>query len=396
MTAWSGTGFLEVSGTPYEQGLAQGRTARGEIEDNLELVERVKHAAFGNGRQTDYDRLVRENAEYIAAASPDTMAEIEGIAAGSSLDLNLVLGLNLPVYFMAASLPGTQIQDIDSVQCTQVLLQSDMTADGSVLLAKTRDQSSGRYHQLLIKRWITPDRWVVETNTTGSITWPGHGINSDGLALSTSGVWSKRTPVDWSRVRSAWLLANTAIMLRTDSTVEDVRRSIAGHSRLTPVIITAADQTETAVFELTDQDCYEDKVSSGFAVRTNHFTNPALKDLAPTAEEYPSTYERARRATQLVESKRGTWDIASLAAVTADHEGYPQLCVCRHPQRDGDAQTLSSTIVRMSDSAVIGIVGNPCLATPLVSSDTQIVQSRPNVFVVAPGGNTGMSIRNRA
>ncbi|GLY82138.1 C45 family autoproteolytic acyltransferase/hydolase [Actinoallomurus iriomotensis] len=356
MSQWSGIGLVEVEGSAREQGRAQGVALRSEIGDNLRLVERVLKRLEADGHTAEYLRLLRDNERFVARHSPDTLEEIVGIAAGSGFAYDQILALNLPVY---------QVRQFQRLECTQILLRGQATRDGSTLLAKTRDLASGPFHQVLIRRVLPSGRWVVEANISGCVTWPGIGINSDGLALSSSGAWSKRQPVDWARISEGWLLANTSELLRHSTSVRSLRDNLAEHPRLTPVILTAADRESAAVFETTATTQQEIEVSGSHSVRTNHYLSAGLAALAPTEREYPSTHHRIGRATSLIESRLGDWDIPAMAELMSDHDGFPQDSLCRHAQREGESQSLYSVMVRVEDGSVVALLGNPCSTLPL-------------------------------
>lgn len=364
--------FIDVYGTPYEQGRLQGEAARQEIEDNLAAIERARVELAAAGRRFDYDRLTAANEAFVEKESPDTLEEIAGIADGAGVGYREMLLLNLPLYQVGLFLP---------MECTQILLAPPLTADGHTYLAKSRDlRGEETFHQTVLRRTLPNGDWVVEANVTGCVTWPGIGVNSHGFAMSTSGAWSRRTEIDWGRVGSSWLLLNVGVLLRQSRSVAEFTEHLSRHPRLTPVICTAADRQAAAIYEVTPDRVHTHPITTGAGVRTNHTHTPELAASAPTPQEYPSTHHRYDTAVREIGRQAGTWTLASLAGLLADHDGYPQSSICRHRTSPGECRTLYSSIVRVDDGLSVTIMGNPCEQVPL----PEPVDARPGVIVVRP------------
>jgi isopenicillin-N N-acyltransferase-like protein len=366
------THFIDVSGSPYEQGRLQGGAARREIEDNLAFIERGRAELAAMGRRFDYDRLIAANEAFVEKESPGTLEEIAGIAEGAGVSYRDILLLNLPLYQVGSFMP---------MECTQILLAPPQTGDGYTYLAKVRDlRGDDAFHQTVLRRTLSSGDWVVEANVAGCVTWPGIGVNSHGFAMSTSGAWSRRTEIDWGRVRSSWLLLNVGVLLRESRSTAEFAENLARHPRLTPVICTAVDRESASIYEVTAGEVHVLPVTMGVGVRTNHTHTPALAASAPTREEYPSTYHRYEKAVREIQRQAATWTLASLAALLSDHDGFPQSSICRHRERLDDARTLYASIVRVDDGLSVTIMGNPCEKVPL----NEPISAGPGVIVVQP------------
>lgn len=359
---WSATRCIDLSGSPFEQGRQHGSAAKAEIRENLAMVSSVRAEYFSGPEAEAYESLLRDNVEFLKRSHPGVYEEIEGIATGADVTPDEALGLNLPIYFLARSTALGASHGGPALDCSQILLRSEATADGSTWLGKTRDSprvDGRRYHQVAVRRDLGDGRWLQESHVSGSITWPALSSNSDGLAIATSGIWSDRISIDWSRVGEAWTLVNTAELVRDCESVGQVRDALAAHPRLTPVNLTVVDREEAAVFEVTAEDFVEEPVSTAYSVRTNHFCCSSLVPVAPTKEENSSTHSRHERAVRCIEERLGELTGADLIDLLADHEGYPQDSLCRHADSDG-SDTLSATVVRVDDGAMVAILGNPC------------------------------------
>jgi isopenicillin-N N-acyltransferase like protein len=368
--------FAELRGSPYQQGLTQGRIAAANIAANVRITRQVA-AELGGG--ADYQALTRANERFVREASPATLEEVAGLADGAGLPYPDLLALNLPAVQTAHFVPR---------ECTQFVVRPPVTRDGHTYLAKNRDKSRP-YRQIVLRRWLDRQRWVVQANVAGSITWPGIGINSDGLALATSGVWSRRTRIDWDSAGQAWLMLNTDLLLRGCATIEDLSAAISAQPRLTPELCLAADGHGAVVYEITTGEVYAKQVAGPVAVRSNHAHHSSLAGDGPTEAEYPSTYHRWRRADAELRRRAGQWDTVSLAGLLADHDGYPERSLCRHPTGGGGHRTAYSVVIDLDTRGAVALLGNPCTRLRPGPSGATCLRDGPGVIVLpAPGPAT--------
>jgi isopenicillin-N N-acyltransferase-like protein len=363
----SGT-FAELRGSPYEQGVTQGRIAAANIAANVQITRQV---AAELGGALDYQALTRANEQFVRETSPATLEEVAGLADGAGLPYPDLLALNLPAVQTAHFVPR---------ECTQLVVRPPATRDGHTYLAKNRDKSRP-YRQIVLRRWLGGGRWVVQANVAGSITWPGIGINSDGLALATSGVWSRRTQIDWASAGQAWLILNTDLLLRECATLGELSAAISAQPRLTPELCLATDGRSTAVYEITTGQAYAEPVAGPAAVRSNHAHYSSLAAVGPTEAEYPSTFHRWRRADAELRRRAGRWDAASLAGLLADHDGYPEQSLCRHAA--GGHRTAYSVIVDLDTQRVVTLLGNPCRRLQPDGDGPVQLRQGPGVIVLA-------------
>jgi len=361
--------FAELRGDPYQQGLTQGRIAARHIAANVRITRQV---AAELGSAVDYRALTRANEQFVREASPGTLAEVAGLADGARLPYDDLLALNLPAVQTAHFLPR---------DCTQLLVRPPATRDGHTYLAKNRDNRRP-YRQIILRRWLDEERWVVQANVAGSITWPGIGVNSAGLALATSGLWSRRTKIDWDAANAGWLMLNTDILLRDCATMAGLSRAISAQPRLTPELCLATDGRSAAAYEITATRAYTRPVTGPVAVRSNHAHQADLAEDGPTEAEYPSTYHRWRRADAELRRRAGYWDATSLAALLADHDGYPERSLCRHGSGRNGSRTAYSVIVDIDTLTTTALIGNPCRWLRADRAGTAQLRRGPGVLVL--------------
>ncbi|MGH2561627.1 MAG: C45 family autoproteolytic acyltransferase/hydrolase [Thermomicrobiales bacterium] len=351
----SGPGtVLVLAGKPRERGYEHGRLARTDIATNLATVRRNLAAYAARGRAYDYDRVVARNQRFLQRTAPDVLDEIMGIADGADLPFQDVLLLNVPVFLAGQFLPQ---------ECTQILLPPPVTATGRTYHAKTRDfNHESAFRQVVLQRRDADGRETIEVHTAGTITWPGSGINSDGVTISTSGVWSGRQTLDLDRAAEAWFLINPHLLLRQSRTVEDVWEALQAQPRITGLNIVVSDGKRGAAFEATADGEYRHDSEEGGIVRTNHYLTPEIRRLGPTQRDHPSSYHRHQRAAARIEAQRGQWDFSEIVALVGDHDGYPQSSICRHSQGGESADTVYASIATLPAGDFWTIMDHPCMA----------------------------------
>ncbi len=188
--------------------------------------------------------------------------------------------------------------------------------------------------------------------------WPGSGVNDSGVAMSTSGVWSERTNVDWRASATGWILINSHDLLRRARTAGEFAELLGAQRRLSGLNIALADPERRLALEAT---------ATGVTVRdeadhhvlTNHYECPATAPLAPGPDENSSSYHRARTAGRALAAARGLTP-GALAELLADHDGYPQDSLCRHQIEGSGSETTYASIAVLPDLAFYVALGNPC------------------------------------
>jgi isopenicillin-N N-acyltransferase-like protein len=272
LTAWRPASALILDGDARHMGRLHGQGARDDIRFNVAAVRRDIAADMRRGRHYDYDAALDRNLAFLEREAPEVLDEISGIAEGASLPFRDVLLLNVPLFIAAQFLP----QD-----CTQVLLMPPATADGRTYLAKTRDLGNGGFKQVVLHRRYAGGPELIEVHTAGSVTWPGSGLSSHGVAIATSGVWSRRTTIDLDRIGRAWFLINPHLLLRESRSLDDLWERLQAQPRVTGLNIVAADQAGGAAIEATADGALRHQAEDGVIVRSNHYLAPALAEVSP-------------------------------------------------------------------------------------------------------------------
>lgn len=345
--------ILRLRGNPHEQGEIHGRCARTMIARNITQAKQWMEEAAAQGRRYDTRAILQRNERFVEFSAPDVLEEIRGIAEGSALPYEDVLGLNVPLFIVATHLP---------MDCTQILLRPPATSNGETYLAKTRDLR-GHLEHVVLHRMYPDGRKMVEVTVAGSVTWPGSGLNGDRVTYSTSGVWSTRTPLDIDRAASGWILVNTHLLLRHSRSLEEFIAHLRAQPRVCPLNLVACDSTTAEALEVTAKSVHRATDTTGFMVRTNHYLTPEIVHLGPTCDEHPSSHERYATALRRLQNRAGTWTLKRVVALLGDHEGYPQNSICRHAEDGRGADTAYASIAMLPAGTLWVTRGHPCRAS---------------------------------
>jgi predicted choloylglycine hydrolase len=343
-------GAIRLRGSPYASGAIHGEGAAAAIAENLHFMD----AAIAKilKRIPDYTARVDANVAFVRAVAPEVLEEVRGIADGARQPYRRVVMLNFPLYQVASFL---------GQECSQVLLLPARTG-AHVLLGKTRDASNAPWRQIVLWHHYEDGRTSLGVHAAGTITWPGSGINSAGVALSSSGVWQRAGVTPTIDPSKGWLLFNTQLLLRDCASVDEVGQHLDRQPRLGSGVVVAADARGGAAFEATPAEVHRREPHDGVLIATNHFQTPALASCSPTRSEYPSTFVRAERMEQVLRQSGRAWTRGDLLDLLSDHEGFPQDSICRHAKLAGDSRTLYASVAQLPAGSFDVLLGQPCEA----------------------------------
>ncbi|MCI2423344.1 C45 family peptidase [Saccharopolyspora sp. K220] len=340
--------FIDVAGTPQQQGITHGIAAHDLIAANIAAVRRdVAELCTDDAARQRYRKCLDANAEFVRTTAPDAWAELTGIAEGSGIPLADILALNLPAHMVLRWVPN---------ECTQIAVTGQRAA-GRTLVAKTRDMSGNFVEHVALRRRYGDGRRLAEVTVAGSILWPGSGINDSGVAMSTSGVWSAHTAVDWRDSATGWILINSHDLLLKARSAAEFVELLWEQPRLSGLNMVVADLGETLGLEVT-RDHIVHREPADVHVLTNHYVCDPLAALSPAPAQYPSSYLRRQRADELL-AARPEVTAGDLAQLFADEHGGPHNSLARR-QIDGvGAETTYASIAELPSLAFHVVLGNP-------------------------------------
>lgn len=321
--------IIHVTGSAYERGLIHGQQASAKITENLRILDNVI-AQHPEVPREQFDQLVETNRDFASTADPELTSAVRGLAKGSGLPESALWGLNLPAHFLLGRL---------ALDCSQLLLTDERSE--TPLLAKTRDfHRSGAFKQSVLFSQFEDGTRSIACHTSGSLTWPGSGLTSAGVAYSTSGVWSERVTADPVLARSRWLLFNGEIVARQATTAHQFAQLSAAQPRAVGINLVTADATEGYAVELTSEEHSISRAEDGRLIRTNHYTTQSgeFGRLRATAEEYENTYRRERHLLRTTEESPVPWDLASVERLL---DSAP---ICREAEPGSDNITEAASV----------------------------------------------------
>ena len=342
---------VPVYGTPYEQGVQQGRALAAVIAENVKTIR----ADFAKAK-CDMERYIpfmKKNVAFLQKAHPEQIEEMGGIADGSGIPYEDILFINIPAYFMLRYF---------AQECSMILARKNATADGCTYLIKNRDMKM-TVRQAVIEHHYNDGMAITEVNGAGIVTYPGIGLNSHGLALTTTGFWSKKTHVELEDVNSCHMFVNIHLPLAHCKNVAEVLEYLKTSPRMNGLNIIAADKNDAVVIETTrDGMVVAHDDGSGVLYRTNHYLFEEYVALNPDFADYPSTFMRHARIGELLEERRtrGGIRFQDLYRILSDHKNEPVNAICRHPNALTPSETVSTSLVCVEDGELWTTPGNPC------------------------------------
>lgn len=339
---------IEVSGTPFEQGVQEGQQLREIIQKNIQLVkERMERDHLNNDR---YREFVQRNLGFMERRHQDLYEEMKGIAEGSGLPFEDIVWLNIPAYFMS---------EYFNQECSMLMVRGRASADGNTYVIKNRDMSM-YIEQAVIRREYPDGLKMVEINGAGTVTYPACGMNSYGLGVTNTGFWSAKAPSDVDRADSAHIFLNAHVLLSECKSAGEALEYVKHSPRMNGLNVILVDTKDAYCVEMTKNDVsVQEDDGSGILYRSNHYISYKFKDLNPDITQYTSTYKRYERIGELVKERYGRLRFQDLFRIMSDHEN-DSCCICRHPKEGIPAKTVSTSMFVLEDGEAWATIGNPC------------------------------------
>jgi predicted choloylglycine hydrolase len=271
---------LEVTGSPFEVGLAIGERFAGQIHralDNYLLFQQriLPHHRTPEGR-TRYQKLLELN----RARYPDYFAELEGLSQGAKRSFEDLFLVNMRGEYRA------YLQGKDVRGCSDCALLTDEAA----LIGHNEDGSSTFHGNMYLVHARVEDKPAFT-----ALTYPGFlcgnafGFNADGVCFSIDHVSPRDVRVGISRQ----FVARSLLEARSlDDAIE--RATVPGQAMGFGYTIGSTTERRIVYVEVAPDNCHVREVH-GCYFHTNHY-----RELGVAQTVGPSSRARLERASALL------------------------------------------------------------------------------------------------
>jgi isopenicillin-N N-acyltransferase-like protein len=349
--------ILHLRGTPYEQGLAHGRTLRDQIHHNIQVYfERFQKACLIN--RTEVLSRARRYGAALDRQSAAYSEGMRGIAAGARVDLEAIIALNVRyeiIYYQTAVLAMAEgVKD----GCSAFALAPPATRNMHLLMGQNWDWIP--WVKGAILHTEEPDGLETLSFTEAGIYGGKIGLNSAGLGLAVNGMTT--TADDWTRLAEPFHLRCYRILRCHD--LASAMEVISGSERACSANYLIAQAPDQAV----DVEAAPDVVNpiswqDHCLVHTNHFLDPQGTGIEePPNERRYMSCNRWTRLQQLINDSRPV-SIADLQQHLQDHANAPG-SICRHEdiQAPADEQfrTVTGVVMDLHKREMYITDGPPC------------------------------------
>ncbi len=333
---------VEVSGSPRERGLAQGRAVPERVARSVALYR--GELAKRNVDAATQDRLARRFVPVIADFDPDYLEEMRGIAEGANVPLEAVVTVNCRTEMMFGFKEAAQVHEKMEDGCTGVVAMPSVTASGRLLHAHNwdwREEAADSSIVLRVRSEHGPD--ILTLVEAGGLA--RHGFNTAGVALTANFLASDRdfkTPgVPLAVLRRKILeQPNLAAAAKVPGTT---RRSCSNN-----IMLSQADG-EALDLECVPDECFWIQPEGGLLAHSNHFISASAR--ARVRDTYfgtnPDTLYRVTRVHDYLAARRGKIDYKDLVEALSDRYGFPD-SVLRSPKPaafDAISATVCMTVI---------------------------------------------------
>jgi isopenicillin-N N-acyltransferase-like protein len=335
---------IEVSGTPRKLGEQLGEATREQIRGFAAIaVERVnKTVPVSRARALE---VARACIPHVRAYAPDLLEELEGVAAGSGLDLDELMLLQI----------RNQLRPEGA--CTGFALAAGQTAIGQGLVAQNWDNDPALDpFTVVLTRRPAGKPAMLDVTQAGLIAYIGLSAAGVGVCLNTLPAPSRERGVPhYFTVRRIFEARTLAAAV---AAVERAQRAIPANILLsTPEGPADLEVTLDAVQVLRDE-------GTGVVTHTNHCLHPDLLAINQHFPELIQSVPRKARIDELLAGLPRPVQLAGLQEALRDHQQYP-CSICRHQNGDPATGFLASvfSVIAVPEAGCLYVArGNPCAA----------------------------------
>lgn len=347
--------LIHTTGSPFEQGVNQGKSLHAEIFKNLDLYfYRFQHECC-----LKKDEVLNRAGRYLPklkSQNQDYYAGMLGIASGCGADLLEIVALNVRYEILYYQYAIKGLAD----GCTSIAVTNKRTTEQHTLLAQNWDwfpETAGAVIHAEHENGVSSLAFTEAGIFGGKI-----GLNSAGIGLLINGLISLQD--DWSTLEKPFHLRcyeilqqetfQNAIDIVTDEPRACSANFVIGSANGKIFDIEAAPQTFAV-----------HTPQNGVLVHTNHFLDPAGLDVSEPAEERIHTEHRYDRAIKISSQNNELVSQKDIKNWLSDHDGHPNsICQHRDPELPDYEQyeSVASFLLNLSTQTLAITYGPPCSA----------------------------------
>lgn len=336
---------LSVSGTAFECGCQLGIAWREVIEVRVAAArgqDRPWWAPGGGAAR----KLVEKHAPHL----PELML---GMQSGAGLGRYPPLAWNVNCGAFSPSLTGGE--------CTSFSVSPDRTRDRRPISGQTKDHLSGDP----VFRYLVLELSPRDAPGFLSLVYPGdifgYGFSTTGMSAFRNslraGNPARGIPFD------AWGLLTLCLQ-----SVDQVREITLSHGLAAAGNILVSDTRGGSLsVESTSGGIGFREPENGLLAHTNHVLDPALAGFED--HRWPGldgSRHRLARVRRLLEERSDRLDGPGCLEILADHDGYPDRSICRHPAPNGNdygrrSRTTAAVVAEPAAGLLRVARGQPCL-----------------------------------
>jgi predicted choloylglycine hydrolase len=285
--------------------------------------------------------------------TPNTLAMLRGMVDSLSLAWS-----DFFAYTIASYLTDRLKDQKHPEGCTTWAAAGEFTRDGTPLLVKNRDYRPD-HHALQCLARIEPAHGTpyLCLTSAGSPGVFSSGMNAAGLAVADTYVASNDIGPGIARYSLMMhLLEQCNRVSEAVETLETVPHFGDG------TVILADAQGDMAVFELAHSVQAVRSLAEGFLVSTNHFSTPQTRthwvDTNPPRLQ-GNSQARCQHVEAALRAGCGQVDVPWAQTLMAQH-GDELSAICRHPELEAHAVTISTVIFLPRQTSLYVADGLPC------------------------------------
>jgi len=339
---------IEVSGSDYDMGVQVGKKCRQVILRRLAESRRRLE-----GSRISWEQAIERSQGYIPYSEEYNSGYVEfvkGFSKGS----------------------GQRFEDLfvllvegEKGLCTDVAVNQQGTADGSVLHAHSEDWRPSEEKNYVLLRARPRGKPSCLVLTLGGLEWVD-GMNSAGLTLTGNAVYPNDTRIGVPNL----MVAHRIIACRRLGEAIAAAASPHRASSLNNNICHSSGELYSIEASATDFAAING--IDGYIVHANHYMHPRMARYESlfgnegnrSLKDGTSSVVRYNRALRLMKSQFGEITVESLKAILRDHVNRPG-SICRHldvgvPQNE-KYKTNIALVLDATNLTMHLCVGNPCV-----------------------------------